>query len=71
MVTRLAVETTGFWTIINPCELAKTKAALDEMNLTIARNRFGYADSEYLRNWLAIQVLLPEAEQLLAAGEKL
>jgi len=50
--------------------LAKSRSALDEMNQTIANYRFGYAQSSHLSSWLRMQILLPEAEKLIAAGEE-
>jgi serine/threonine protein kinase/tetratricopeptide (TPR) repeat protein len=46
--------------------LARTKSWLDETNETIGRNQFGYAASDYLSDWLGAQVLLREAESLIA-----
>ncbi len=46
--------------------LAKAKTALIEMERTIGSGKYGFAASSYLTDWLAIQVLIPEAEQLLA-----
>jgi serine/threonine protein kinase/Flp pilus assembly protein TadD len=49
--------------------LSKAEASLKDMNTAIARNRFGYAGSDYLNDWLTLNVLLPEAEALLAHRE--
>jgi serine/threonine protein kinase/Flp pilus assembly protein TadD len=49
--------------------LAKSKPALDELEQAFSREKYGLAATNYLSDWLAILVLLPEAEKLLAASE--
>jgi len=51
--------------------LSKARASLSDMNAAIARNRFGYAGADYLGDWLTLNVLLREAEKLLADDQKL
>lgn len=46
--------------------LAKAKPALDELEQTTGSGTYGFASSPYMSDWLAIQVLLPQAEKLLA-----
>jgi hypothetical protein len=46
--------------------LAQAKSWLTETNQAIAKNKFGYAASDYLTDWLSALVLIREAEQLLA-----
>jgi serine/threonine protein kinase/Flp pilus assembly protein TadD len=46
--------------------LQQAKRWLDETNQAMARNKFGYAASDYLSDWLDAQVLLREAERTLA-----
>ena len=50
--------------------LSKAQASQKDMDATIARNRFGYAGSDYLGDWLMLNVLLREAEKLLADYQK-
>ena len=45
--------------------LAQTKAWQ-----AAAGNKFSSATSNYLYDWLTVKILLPEAEALLAVGEK-
>ncbi len=45
--------------------LAQTKTWLEETNQIKAKNRLGYAASDYLSDWLCAQVLLSEAEALM------
>jgi tetratricopeptide (TPR) repeat protein len=49
--------------------MAKAKAALVELEQTIGQEKFGLANSNHMGDWLAIQILLPEAEALLATGQ--
>jgi serine/threonine protein kinase/Flp pilus assembly protein TadD len=49
--------------------LAKAQASFAELEQTIGRGKHGFAASVYLYDWLDLQILLPEAEKLLAAGE--
>lgn len=49
--------------------LKKTKDWLDETNQVIAKNRFGYAASYYLNDWLSVLVLVREADMLLGANK--
>ena len=46
--------------------LAKSKTSFEELEQAVGSERYGFAGSPYLSDWLAIQVLLPEAEKLLA-----
>lgn len=50
--------------------LAKSRAAMNELEQTIGRAKHGFANSAYLSDWLAILVLLPEAEALIAAEQQ-
>ena len=45
--------------------LARANASFNEMNRTMANSKFGLATSYFLVDWLGLQILLPEAEQLL------
>jgi tetratricopeptide (TPR) repeat protein len=45
--------------------LARTRMWLEEINQIKAKNRFGYAASDYLIDWLSAQVLLAEAEAVM------
>lgn len=45
--------------------LARANACFNEMNRTMANSMFGFAASHFLGDWLCLQILLPEAEQLL------
>ena len=49
--------------------LSKAQASLKDMDAAIARNRFGYAGSDYLGDWLTLNVFLPEAEAPLLPTE--
>jgi hypothetical protein len=50
--------------------LAKAKLSLDEFEKSIASNRpkHRFAGSPYLSDWLDLQVLLAEAEELIRAN---
>jgi tetratricopeptide (TPR) repeat protein len=50
--------------------LSKAQASLKDMDAAIDGNRFGYAASDYLSDWLTLNVLLREAEKLLADDQK-
>ena len=41
------------------------------MNRTMANSKFGFATSYFLVDWLCLQILLPEAEQLLEDPDNL
>ena len=43
----------------------RANANFNEMNRTMANSKFGFATSYFLVDWLGLQILLPEAEQLL------
>src|SRR5262249_47444634 len=45
--------------------LAKVKPALDELEQTIGKRQYGFADSNYRGDWFELQILLPEAEKLI------
>jgi hypothetical protein len=44
---------------------------LNETNRAAAGWKFGFAATDYLSDWLCAQVLLREAEKLLAEGQGL
>jgi tetratricopeptide (TPR) repeat protein len=48
--------------------LSQTRSWLNEVNRTAATWKFGFASTDYLSDWLCGQVLLSEAEKLLANG---
>jgi len=50
--------------------LSKAQASLKDMDAAIDSNRFGYAASDYLGDWLTLNVLLREAEKLLADDQR-
>jgi serine/threonine protein kinase/tetratricopeptide (TPR) repeat protein len=50
--------------------LAQARSSLNAMNRTMANNRFGFAGSYYLGDWLCLNVLLNEAEQTIDAPAK-
>jgi serine/threonine protein kinase len=45
--------------------LAKAKVSLEELDQTVGKSKLGYAGSNYLTDWLALLILLPEAESLI------
>ena len=45
--------------------LVKARGSLDEIEQTYGKGKYGFGDSNYLNDWLAIQVLLPEADALI------
>ena len=51
--------------------LARANASFNEMNRTMANSTFGFAASHFLGDWLCLQILLPEAEQLLEDPDNL
>ena len=51
--------------------LALANASFNEMNRTMANSMFGFAASYFLGDWLCLQILLPEAEQLLEDPDNL
>lgn len=50
--------------------LSKANPSPDEIEQTIGVDKYALAASPYLSDWLALQVLLPEAESLLARQSK-
>jgi tetratricopeptide (TPR) repeat protein len=48
--------------------LKQAKASLDELDQSMGKGRFGYAGSSYLGDWLALLILIPEAEKLVPSG---
>jgi tetratricopeptide (TPR) repeat protein len=50
--------------------LSQTHSWLKDTNYQAASWKFGYAATDYLSDWLCAQVLMREAEKLLASGEK-
>ncbi len=46
--------------------LVKSKTSFDELEQAFGGEKYGFAGSPYLSDWLTIQLLLPEAEKLLA-----
>jgi len=49
--------------------LAKAQASFVELEQNFAREPYGLADTLYLSDWLAGQILLPEAEKLVAESD--
>ncbi|MBI3866468.1 MAG: serine/threonine protein kinase [Planctomycetia bacterium] len=49
--------------------LARARASLVELEETIGTAKYGFAESHYINDWLALLILIPEAEKLLS-GEQ-
>jgi len=50
--------------------LEAAKASLQQLEQNIGSGKFGFAESTFINDWLAIQVLIAEAEKLLSVSDR-